>query len=214
MKTWFAPLAVLIVSCGAAWADVPPGPSPRPRPFDNSVPVPPVRAPFPPTEFPFVVNGTGGPGELRLVLPAKLVQELQTAQNGSGGFQIPGPEQLPTLIAGLALSLAVVTGGLWLLRSRRRLAFGTLAFILATTTVLGIGCIHTKNKTTNDQQGPTPLVQTGDWKLTGQAVLASSDKDEVQVIVDREAMGRYIASSGIKTEIIDANNPPPAGERK
>src|SRR5262249_2668264 len=106
-------------------------------------------------------------------------------------------------------------GGLWLLRSRRRLAFGTVAFILATTTVLGIGCIHWKNKTTDKQQvQPDFLVQTPEGKLVGKAVLERSDKEEVQVIVDREAMGRYIGWSGIKTEFIEVNNPPQVGESK
>jgi hypothetical protein len=160
------------------------------------------------------VIGIGGPGELRLVLPAKLIKALQTAQTGNGGFQIHGLEQIPTLIAGLALSLAVVAGGLWLLRSRRRLAFGTVTFVLATTTVLGIGCIHTKNTTAKDQQVPAPLVQTPEGKLMGQAVLTSSDKEEVQVIVDREAMGQYIASSGIKTNIVTMVNDRPVGASK
>ena len=45
-------------------------------------------------------------------------------------------------------------------------------------------------------------------------VLAYSDKEEVQVIVDREAMGRYIASSGIKTNIVTVVNDRPVGAGK
>ena len=209
MKTCLAVVFLSFLACEVRADILFPGPRPR------LVPVSPVRAPFPAKEFPLVVTGSGGPGELRLVLPAKLIKELQTAQTSNSGFQVHGLEQIPTLIAGLALSLAVVAGGLWLLRSRRRLAFGTVAFVLATTTVLGIGCIHTKNKTTEDQKIPTnSLVQTPDGKLIGQAVLESSDKQEVQVIVDREAMGQYIASSGIKTNIITIVNDRPVGANK
>jgi len=230
MKTWFVTLAILIVAWGSVWADVPPPPNATKAEIEAwqrgreanqrarfGIPPAPVLVPQSKTkELPFVVIGNGGPGELRLVLPAKLIKELQTAQTSNGGFRLQGPEQIPTLIAGLALSLAVVTGGLWLLRSRRRLAFGTVAFVLATTTVLGIGCIHTKNKTTEDQKIPNDsLVQTPDGKLIGQAVLESSDKEAVQVFVEREAMGRFIASSGMKTEIMPVViSPSPAGASK
>jgi hypothetical protein len=218
MKIWFVTLAILIVAWGSASADVPPPPNAtkaereewqRAREANQRArfgfrPVP-IAVPQSKTkELPFVVNATAGIGWMRLVLPAKLVQELQTAQTGSGSFQVLGGEQIPTLIAGLALSLAVVIGGLWLLRSRRRLAFGTAVFVLATTTVLGIGCIHTKNKMAENQevQLSEPLVQTPDGKLKGQAVLEISqkEKEQIELEIDTEAMGRYIGSSGMKIE--------------
>jgi len=215
MKTWFVTLAILIVAWGSASADVPPPPNATTAEIEAwqrgreanqrarfGFPPVPIAVPQSKTkELPFAVIGNGSPGQLRLVLPAKLLKELQTAQSGNAGFQVHGLEQIPTMIAGLALSLAVVIGGLWLLRSRRRLAFGTAVFVLATTTVLGIGCIHTKNKTTENQevQLSQPLVQTPDGKLKGQAVLEISqkEKEEIQLQIDTEAMGRYIGSSGI-----------------
>lgn len=218
MKTWFGALAILIVSWQSARADIPPPPNAtraereawqRAREANQRArfgfPPEPLSIPQTRTKVhPFVVNATAGVGWMRLVLPAKLVQELQNAQTGRGGFQVHGPEQIPTLIAGLALSLAVVTGGLWLLRSRRRLAFGSLAFALATTTVLGIGCIHTKNKTTENQQVQIsePLVQTPDGKLKGQAVLeiSNQENEEIQLEIDTGGMGQYVGSSGMKTE--------------
>jgi hypothetical protein len=218
MRTWLVTLAILTAACDIARADIPPPPNATRAEIEEwhrareardrlrfGVPPVPIALPKSTTkELPFTVIGNGGSGELRIVLPAKLVEDLKAAQSGRSGSQVLGPEQIPTIIAGLALSLAVVTGGLWLHRSRRRLAFGTLAFILATTTVLGIGCIHTKDKTAQDQQAPPPsLVQTPDGKLIGQAALASSDKEEIQVIVDREVMGSFIAASGIKTDFVN-----------
>lgn len=231
MKTWFVSLAILIAACGVARADIPPPPNATKAEIEEwnrarqardrlrfGFPPAPVVVPQDKSpaskELPFTLIGNGDPGQLRIVLPFKLVQDLQATQIQSNSSQILGPEQIPTVIAGLALSLAVVTGGLWLLRSRRRLAFGTLAFILATSTVLGIGCIHTKNKTAPEQPALVYLVQTPDGKLIGQAVLASSDKEEVQVIVDREAMSQYIVASGIKRNVVTVVNDRPVGAGK
>jgi hypothetical protein len=211
-------LAILAVTWVSARADIPPPPHAtkaeleawqRGREANQR-----ARFGFPPKPLsiqqtatkmhPLVVNANAGLGWMRLVLPDKLIQDLQTAQTGSGSFQVHAPEKIRTFLAGLALSLAVVTGGLWLSRSRRRLAFGTAAFVLVTTTVLGIGCIHTKNKTTENQQVQIRelLVQTPDGKLKGQAVLEISHKEteQIELEVDTQSMGQYIGSSGIKVE--------------
>src|SRR5262245_3454231 len=112
MSTWFVTLAILLVAWGSASADVPPPPNDtkaereewqRAREANQRArfrfPPAPVLVPQSKTkELPFVVNATAGIGWMRLVLPAKLVQELQTAQTGSGSFQVLGGEQIPTLI--------------------------------------------------------------------------------------------------------------------
>jgi hypothetical protein len=191
----YAPAVALVLCCAlplAANPVVAPGWERRP-PF-----APPVRV-----SAPFTVKGTNALAQARLILPRKLFENLQEAlapnpgQAGEvNGFQV----DLRTVVAGLALSAAVVCVGLRLASSRRRLAFAGATALLASLAVLGTGCPPREQFITPDIYQATPLTRTPDNKLVGTVAVELADGDDVVVDAPRETMAGFLIGSGMKTE--------------
>ena len=111
-------------------------------------------------------------------------------------------------MAGLALSLAVFSAGLCLVRSRRRLAFGMLTFLVATATLAGIGCPGPQKIESLNMDQPKALEVTADGNLRGEAVVEIADNVEgVQVQINKDAMANFIRQSGLKFET-EPTSPP------
>src|SRR5438552_3758713 len=59
--------------------------------------------------------------EAELEIPRDRLGELGVAPNASASLGTEAMPPMPTIVSGVAMSLAIVTGGLWLVRARRRL---------------------------------------------------------------------------------------------
>jgi hypothetical protein len=144
-------LSVLVVSLllPEVRADLLPGPG-RPRP--------PVRPVVPPGGNPFAQPGAGRPLPVKVKLVVKVDEKIKLPvlqvpinlalgqQVGPDGQTLPPrgadagrPLGMPTIIAGLALTLAFVSGGLWLVRrgSGRALAI----FLVLSVSAVGAAAV-------------------------------------------------------------------------
>jgi hypothetical protein len=113
MKKVIGVLAVLGLLGAVAWSA---------RANEAAPPPDPVRPENTPAAAPFVIVVDDGAQQPRLEIPRKVLSSLRAAGDTQDGDTrragiLP---QLHTIIAGVALSLAVTLGGLWLVRSRRR----------------------------------------------------------------------------------------------
>src|SRR5579884_1319846 len=101
MRRWLpAMTAAVVLTCGLI-------PAVRANPV--APPPPPPNIQFGAREAKVVVEVDERAKQPRLIIPAPLV----TQQRGGAGA---GFGQMPTVVAGVALTLAFVTGGFWLLR--------------------------------------------------------------------------------------------------
>jgi hypothetical protein len=111
----------------------------------NGIPFPPGRQPLPPQPppkpagvvAPLVIVTDENVKEARLEIPRKLLRSLRVELGDEKEPDTRRVEAAPlprlhTILAGGALSLALVTGGLWLTRSRNRLAGRGLLLLLVT----------------------------------------------------------------------------------
>lgn len=131
--------------------------------------------------------------EARLQIPANLLPAAVPARGADAG-----PLHLPTVAAGVALTLAFVTGGLWLLRrgTTRRVAAGGLLLALF---ALG-GTALLADIAPGRGRGPKPpppggpagtLLLPGNVQLPPNLVLEVVEKgDGVKLIVNKEMLGK------------------------
>ena len=84
-------------------------------------------------------------GEVRLVIPRSLLNQFLAENTGDASLaaSLSGTTAPPaqTLIAGLFMSLAVVAGGFWLLRSRRKLAIRPIAPLIAVSALFAFAAV-------------------------------------------------------------------------
>lgn len=124
MKSWTPLAAALILSLAAvsaARADLPPPPNGRPAA---------QQGPRTPGVVAMEIVPVSDPREIRLEIPRRL---LNSGQAGAVGVEPPVSgsfTDLRTVIAGMALSLGLALGGLWLFRTRRRPVSGTVLLLL------------------------------------------------------------------------------------
>lgn len=127
------PFLLVLLAVSKARADVSPGPGfpppQRPRPQPAIPPVPRPKAPRI-DKMPLVIEIDNRVRIPRLQIPKKLLPGAGAAGAAPGvrGAEAPaeeprqhadaGPRRLPTLVAGVALSLGFVSAGLWLVRRR------------------------------------------------------------------------------------------------
>lgn len=166
-----------------------------------------ANAPPPPPQPPRVIPPQ------RLVIEPREGKDKQTylrlplsVEKKAGGVAAPGdvpawhrlipPRGVATVVAGAALSLAVVWLGLRVLRpGRRRLAVAS-ACGLAVVLVVGVsGCPHDYTAVRKEQL--SPLSTHPDGNLSGEALLETQDKDgsihlaingaELEAFVDKAA---------------------------
>jgi hypothetical protein len=168
-------------------------------------PLPPstVAPPSPPSTVPLTIKGIGFLGDARLVLPRKVLANLQASFNPGAGAAGGGGSvrfDLRTAVAGIALSLVAVWVGLRVARSRRRLALAGLGGLMVCLVVLGTGCPPREQVRPDDSYRLTPLAKTADGRLAGEVLVALGDGDEVALEVSRETMSQFLVGSGLKTE--------------
>jgi hypothetical protein len=139
---------------------------------------------------PFVIVVDDGVKQPRLEIPRKVLSNLKAAADGQDGDTRHAAllPQLHTIIAGVALSLALTFGGLWLVRSRRR-ATGA-AVLVAALALAAVGGVLWANV-------PPPLPPT---QLP--AGIPLGDKATVQVVDEGDAI-RLVASSKQLAGVMD-----------
>jgi hypothetical protein len=192
MRIAFTALALLLgcALTGALWANpiVPGMPRPRfsPPPHSEPEPVPPLQL--------RIVSAREQDRQTRLRLPANL---LPAKGEPAPWWRWPvGPTN--TLMAALALSLAVVLLGLWLARrlAARRLA-GLACAGLALLVVVNLsGCPPQDFQPAVYDPGTrpaTPLTRGANGALEGEALLeVSSSAEGAELMIDRDELGKLL----------------------
>jgi hypothetical protein len=215
MKPILYLLALLSFLAGtSAWADIPPPDNAsaaeraeweaaRRRNMELRRGIIPVQPPALPqsSSVPLAIICSGDVEKTRVVISRKLMKDLQEkiapsrAQLPSAGH----PTFWPTVIAGLALSFALVLAGLLLVRSRRRLAYGGLGFLAITLCFLGISCKLLERNAGDDS--PSTRQYTPEGKLKDKALVELSDtEDGVKVYANGHWVGQMIPQSGLRLE--------------
>ncbi len=131
--------------------------------------------------------------EARLQIPANLLPPAAPARGADAG-----PLHLPTVVAGVALTLAFVTGGLWLLRrgTTRRVAAGALLLALfafggALLADIAPGGRGLPKRPPFPGAPPGTLLLPGNVQLPPNLVLEVVEKgDGVKLIVNKEMLGK------------------------
>jgi hypothetical protein len=154
--TWCALAGLLVLGLSASRADA------NGIPFPGRQPPPPKPVP-PAAVAPLVVVADENVKEPRLEIPRKLLRSLRAdlgdeQEPDTRRVEAPLP-RLHTILAGGALSLALVTGGLWLTRSRNRLAGRGLVLLLVAggLLVLGSGVLWADLAPRPNPFGPKPV---------------------------------------------------------
>jgi hypothetical protein len=170
-----------------------------------------------------VIDPDGGrtTPRLRLVLRAGLGDDKQTylrlpATLAKGGrADASRPSQAPTVVAGVALTLGLVTGGLWLARAgRRRVLVGGAALGVAGLLLVGVsGCPWDREVVMDDHFYDERLAPPScgpDGNLTGEALLEiDSQTDAVEVVVNRAELAAW-AEQAAKPGLPPPDPPPSA----
>jgi hypothetical protein len=134
--------------------------------------------------------------EARLQIPANLLPPAAPAAPARGADA--GPWHLPTVVAGVALTLAFATGGLWLLRrgTTRRVAAGGLLLALfalgGTALFADIPGPGRGRPRPPAPPGPLPtLLLPADVRLSPNIVVEVVEKgDGVKLIVNKAMLGK------------------------
>ncbi|MBL8798701.1 MAG: hypothetical protein JNM56_32705 [Planctomycetia bacterium] len=135
MKNWLCAIAVvLLTGHSVVRADI--GPGPRPRP--------PIPAPQPAADksVPMVIEVVDGkPAPAKLVIPKQFAGNMKAAIDANNGDAVAAhqPSRLPTVLAGLFLTLSLAFTGLWVVRSRGILGGKLAAVVLAVLGLLAAG---------------------------------------------------------------------------
>jgi len=127
MKNWLCVCVAVLLTSSLLRADIAPGPRPRPAPpvADKSVP--------------FTIEAVDGNGPTRLIVPRKFAAGARAALDIQNDAVAEAPSKTPTVLAGFFLTLSMVCGGLWVVRSRNVLGTHTVVGILVGVAFLAIG---------------------------------------------------------------------------
>lgn len=160
------------------------------NPVVPGMPRPQIPAPAPPPPELRIVPVSGADRQTRLQLPAKLLR-------GEVGLPPTRPAaSLNHLVAALALSLALVLGGLWLARRlAARRVVGLAGAALAVLVVVSVsGCPPLRPfpaGTYNEELAP--LTSRPDGSLEGEALLEKTAAgDNIRLLIDREQLGKFL----------------------
>jgi hypothetical protein len=182
MRSWLlaasvALLALVPVAVALANPAVWPKAVPDPRPKASALPLT-VRA------DPLTRTTT-------LSLPAATVRAMRAELPPEGGDGAGRPGVLPahTIVAGVALSVALVLGGLWLVRGARRRALAGFVCLLAAVAVVGVSCLprHDDPPTPTPPELAPPTLKP-DGTLAGRCRLSTDPSDEVVLSINRDAL--------------------------
>jgi hypothetical protein len=151
---------------------------------------PPPDKPSLPAAVPVVIVVDDSAQQPRLEIPRKVLSSLKASADGEEGDTRRAAilPQLHTIIAGVALSLALTLGGLWLVRSRRRFT-GTGAALLVVTLAVAAG----GGALWANLPPPPPMPDPG---------IRLADKATVQIVDKGDAI-RLIVSSKQLTGVLD-----------
>jgi hypothetical protein len=134
--------------------------------------------------------------EARLQIPANLLPPAAPPARGADA----GPWHLPTVVAGLALTLSLASGGLWLLRrgTTRRVAAGALllglfalggAALFANAPILNV--FERPPPKPPAPQAPPTLLLPADVRLSPNIVVEVVEKgDGIKLIVNKAMIGK------------------------
>jgi hypothetical protein len=159
-----------------------PGPGqPAPRPQD-------WRVPNPPGPRLVLRAGVGDDKQTHLRLPAALAKNWRA--------DAARPAHGPTVAAGVALALGLVTGGLWLARTgRRRLLLSGAALGVTALLVVGVsGCPWDRlvTRLAYEEEILAPPACAPDGNLTGEALLEIDPQtDRIEVVVNRAELAAW-----------------------
>lgn len=166
MKAWmFAALLLALVFAPFARADVP---------------APPPKEPT----YPLVIEAYPKVAEGKLIIPRKMLGEMKGALDNEGsdryGSTLPA---LHTIIAGMALAMALAFGGLWLVRKGPG-GTRSLALLIGAVAFLGIGALAFADRR------PAPVPAANRWD---KIVIEVTDKgDEVKLIVNKQKLSKAL----------------------
>ncbi len=182
MRTLAAALAFAALATTArANPVIDPGAATPPRPADFHVPKPPGPR--------LVLRGSMNRADSQTYvrLPAALAKDLRA--------DATRPVYGPTVAAGVALALGLVTGGFWLARTgRRRVLLSGAALGLAGLLLVGVsGCPWDREVVGQFYDEPLkPPACAADGNLTGEALLeVDSQADAVEVMVNRAELAAW-----------------------
>ena len=141
---------------------------------------------------PLSIRANPGTQQTTVILPRGLLNQLRAeappADQGSR-FAVLPPQH--TIIAGVALSAALVLGGLWLARGGKRRALLGFTCLLAVVVVVGLSCGPNNKEVREDHvvyDDWRPPTLQDDGTLSGRCKLDRGEGDEVMVVIDREAL--------------------------
>ena len=142
MKRLILTLAVLLLAGSGGLADIP-GPDGKRQDNRPHTPLPPLVPQLLAEGKPLLITNDSPDDRVHIRIPRKLVP-LQEEKAASASTTSASPPSSRMVVAGISLSAAMVTGGIWLLRQRRIPArFGTaLAALSLLVTVLGCGLLR------------------------------------------------------------------------
>jgi hypothetical protein len=125
----------------------------------------------------------------RLRLPASLIKDFQVQGEPRRSESARWPSVM--MAAGVALSLALVTGGLWLSRARyRRVITGVSVSAAVVVGIALSGCWDGGYCTC---EMPAHLNRRTDGVLAGEVLLETTEKDDrVHLLVGREDLTRFL----------------------
>jgi len=163
MKRWLSPVLGLLFLSGVvapAWANLPAPPRPAPLPEAKSA------------KINVVIDERVT--EPRLIVPKSMMGEKKSAML-----------ETPTIVAGLALSLAFVSGGIWLVRRGKARAAAAVMLALA---ALAFGATALwADIAKPPPPAPKPLTLPADVMFTGKVQVEFVEKgDEVTLLVKKE----------------------------
>jgi hypothetical protein len=174
MKRWRVPVTVVcLLASGVARGDIPGGHSPRPMPYWS--PPPQALVTVGSRTAVLVVKKDDKARKTCLVLPADLVTGNAPPQD------VGAARNLPTIMAGLALTAAFVSGGFCLVRKKRGVA---VVALIASVVVLG--CSAAKNKVVPAPEPPPTVTVTlpATVQLDGKLILdVVGGQGDVELIV-------------------------------
>jgi hypothetical protein len=186
-------------------ADIPPGPH-IPRPL----PAPPAPPPAPAVAALVVEPSNGEDRQTRLRLPRTVMKHLGaavssgTVEEATSGW---APTPTGTAVAGAAISVAVVMGGLWMIRRPKRRWIGAGVTAATVVVMLGLaGCIpgQVSPWMVHQEEERLPrLKPETDGTLVGRALLETGDADDSsRLIIDREDLAAWAAKAA--TQPVDS----------
>ena len=189
MRKWIALLGAMVLGIGLGASGCTPIPRPQPDRTEALWNM----------TVPLVIEADDRVRDSRLQIPRNPVGNVGSAAAAgeeTSGRADAGRPRLHTIIAGVALSLALTFSGLWFVRHRIRFIGQSSAVLLAAITLLGVGGVLWA-----DIPGPWPRPRPDRFPApppaSGQVIVEIVDKGEsVKLIVNFATLREMTAKAG------------------